>query len=340
MSFFATEPMTFTAARDFLAQKVNLPTQLGSLDLSLKVPARIRAQAFFSARVASANIVQGLRTEVEAVARGDYNYAEARGRLTTFLARQGYGIPDVGTKADQDLTNLASTRRLDLILRQNVAMAHAVGQREVAENPAVMEDLPCYEYLPSGAQHPRTEHMQFYGLILPKNDPFWATHYPPWEFGCDCAIGQTDAPPNAKTSGFKPGAPMDGHLDYNGRMTQLTGNESGFEFDSTPAAAFAEPDFSRIEDPDLRGQVETAFQQKFSMVKLSALTPAARKIKGSSEKPVALAATEAQAIHDWSSPEFEPMRTAMQASEAGLSAEPAALEKVAQLRSALQRLPA
>ena len=278
MSDFLTTPITFTGAQDFLAQKVNLPTALSALDLSLKVPARIRAQAFFSAKVASANILQALRTEVTAIARGDYNYATGRTRLKAFLSKQGYGVPDVGSAGERDLTELASTRRLDLILRQNVAMANAVGQREVAELPAVMEYLPCYEYLPSGAEHPRAEHMAFYGLILPKTDPFWATHYPPSEYGCDCGIGQTDEAPNGKTSGFKPHDPMNGHLDYNGRMTQLTENQSGFEFNSSPAAVFGNPDFSRIEDAGLRRQVEKSFADKFAGTSLAAYTPTAQKI--------------------------------------------------------------
>ncbi len=271
MSDFATTPLTFSAAQDFLAQKVDLPTALGSLDLSLKLPARIRAQAFFSARVASANILQALRKETEAIARGDYNYAEGRLRLKNFLSAQGYGVPPVGAKGERDLRDLASTRRLDLILRQNVAMAHAVGQREVAENPAVMELLPCYEY--STGPNPRPEHAAFDGLVLPKDDPFWATHYPPWDFNCNCLALDTAAQPNGKSSGFKSGSPMEGHLDHRG-MRQLTGNPSGFEFDSRPSGAFAKPDFSTIEDADLRSQVEDAFKHKFSGSALAAVKQA------------------------------------------------------------------
>ena len=268
MSDFATTPLTFSAAQDFLAQKVDLPTDLSSLDISLKLPARIRAQSFFSAKVASANVLQALRTEVSAIAHGDYNYAEGRARLKTFLQRQGYGVPPVGSKEERDVRDLASTRRLDLVLRQNVDMASAVGQREVAEDPAVMELLPCYEY--STGPNPRAEHAAFDGLVLPKTDPFWATHYPPWDFNCNCMVLDTEAAANGKSSGFKASSPMNGHLDYNG-MRQQTDNASGFEFDSTPAAAFGKPDFSTITDDDLRSKVEAAFKSKFSGVTAAAV---------------------------------------------------------------------
>ena len=263
MSEYLTAPSSFTSARDWLARKVDLPTALGSLDISIKLPARIRAQAFYSARVASAVIVQALRKEVTAIARGDYTYAEGRTRLKEFLARQGYGIPAVGSKEERDIKDIASTRRLDLILRQNVAMAHAVGQREVAEDPRVLEYLPCYEYAAVMDERTRDEHAALNGLILPKTDPFWRTHFPPWEFNCRCMALDTDAEPNGKTSGFKSRSPMNGRLDYNGRMQQLTENESGFEFDSSPAAAFADPDFSNIGDKDIRAKIEKEWIQKF-----------------------------------------------------------------------------
>ena len=48
------EPATFTAARDWFNQKANLPTNLSARELSNNLPAQIRNQAFFSAKVANA----------------------------------------------------------------------------------------------------------------------------------------------------------------------------------------------------------------------------------------------------------------------------------------------
>jgi len=328
MNDFATTPLTFTAAQDFLAQKVDLPTALSSLDISLKLPARLRAQSFFSAQVSSANILQALRTEVSAIAQGDYNYAEGRARLKTFLQRQGYGVPPVGSKGEGDIKDLASTRRLDLILRQNVAMAHAVGQREVAENPAVMELLPCYEY--STGPNPRAEHAAFDGLVLPKTDPFWATHYPPWDFNCNCMVLDTEAEPNGKSSGFKAHAPMAGHLDYKG-MRQHTDNASGFEFDSTPAAAFGKPDFSAIADEDLRSQVEAAFAKKFPAFGLASLNKASR-----AKATIGLQAPENAEAIKWLAEERALPNTVVGEDRALEDMNKTALRRVAQAEAALK----
>lgn len=261
MAAFLQKPVTFTAAKKFLDDKVDLPTALGSLDISNQIPARIRAQSFFSAKVPSANILQGLRKEVEAVARGDYNYAEGRLRLKQFLSKQGYGIPEPDAKEDSDVKTLASTRRLDLILSLNVAMAHAVGQREIAEHPAVMELLPCYEYVAVMDERTRDEHAELNGLVLPKTDPFWRSHFPPWDFNCRCMALDTDAAPNAKSGGFGQGGGANGTVDFNGPKNILP-NESGFEFPSAPGEVFTKPDFSVIEDPDLRAQIEERFSAK------------------------------------------------------------------------------
>lgn len=262
MPDFATAPLTFSAARDFLAQKVTLPTKLGALDISLQVPSRIRMQSFFSARVASAHILEGLRAEVDKIAAGKTDYVSARARLKEFLAKEGYVVPGVGEKGERDVRDLPSTTRLDLVLRQNVAMAHAVGQREVSEHEAVKELFPNYKYHAVLDENTRDEHAALDGLVLSKDDPFWATHYPPWEYNCRCIVTDTDEPVNGKTAGFKgkEDGGQYGRIDYLGRAHEIQPNQSGFVFDSDPAKAFEDTDFDSIKDDGLREQVRKDFQ--------------------------------------------------------------------------------
>lgn len=51
---------------------------------------------------------------------------------------------------------------------------------------------PNIEYLPSRAAVQRAEHKVFYGIVLPMNNPFWATHTPPIDWGCMCGSTNTD----------------------------------------------------------------------------------------------------------------------------------------------------
>lgn len=258
MPEYAKQPLPFTAAQRWLEQKVTLPTGLNSRQIANRIPARIRGQAFFSARVASARILERLRQEVTKLAAGESDYVSARARIKTFLARIGYGVPDVGTKEDRDIQRLESTARLDLILRQNVAMAHAVGQREVSENEAVVEIFPNYRYVANTDRHAR-----FDGLVLPKDDPFWATHYPPWEYNCQCMVIDTDEPVNGRSYGFAdtPEGGQQGRLEFKTSVIDVQPSTSGYVFRSSPQDAFDDPDFSRIEDDDLRASVEAEWRK-------------------------------------------------------------------------------
>lgn len=250
---YLIEPTTFDAAQRWLTRKISLPTALSAREIANQWPAGARNQAFFSARVASANILESLRAEVHAIAAGETNYADARARISEFLAKEGYGVPAPQTQGDRDLGDIASTRRLDLVLRQNVAMAHAVGQRQVSEHPYVAERYPCYRYVANTSRHENLD-----GTILPKTDPFWATYFPPWDYNCQCMAIDSDEEPNSRSVGYA--ATNEGGqvvaLDLRGRLFQMLPPESGFTFRSAPQEAFREFDLSAIDSPEIRASVE------------------------------------------------------------------------------------
>ena len=112
MSDFVEEPMTFTAARDWIANKVNLPTEMDSRAIANNLPGRIRMQAFLSSKVASANVLDALRQQVTDIAAGKIGYTEGRKRMTEFLSKQGYGIPLPGTPVDGSSFPTAATLRV------------------------------------------------------------------------------------------------------------------------------------------------------------------------------------------------------------------------------------
>lgn len=53
---------------------------------------------------------------------------------------------------------------------------------------------PNLKYLPSIAVSPRDEHMQFYGIVKPVEDPFWSSHLPPSDYNCKCSFEPTNEP--------------------------------------------------------------------------------------------------------------------------------------------------
>lgn len=208
--------------REFIANRVNLPTSKNSAQIAADIPPEIRARAFFSARVAEAHIIERFREISDRYSSGEISRDEARHLLRQYATVHG---KDDGSKG---LRNLASTARLNLILDQNAKMARAVGQYEAMHRPANLKMFPYVIYQASvGSRSPRDSHRKYDGMVIDKRDPWLRTHWPPWEFGCNCDLLNCSEK-KAKTLGsIKPmSKPEDVKIE----------SDSGFAFD--PATAF------------------------------------------------------------------------------------------------------
>lgn len=82
---------------------------------------------------------------------------------------------------------------------------------------------PNLEYMPSQSADPSDEHMQYYGIIKPVNDPFWDTALPPSRWGCKCWVRQTKADPTDQD--VEPPVPLpgiEGNPGKSGRVFSAT----------------------------------------------------------------------------------------------------------------------
>jgi hypothetical protein len=71
------------------------------------------------------------------------------------------------------------------------------GEFGTAEN---RELYPNIRWIASTATTPREEHMQYWGMVLPKDDPFWATSQPGNLWGCVCGWEETAMPPTGSSA--------------------------------------------------------------------------------------------------------------------------------------------
>jgi len=67
-------------------------------------------------------------------------------------------------------------------------MAYAAGRHAEMTQPDTLAAFPFWQYVHSGAQHPRKQHLAWNGLTLRADDPFWRTHYPPNGWKCGCRV--------------------------------------------------------------------------------------------------------------------------------------------------------
>jgi DNA topoisomerase I len=268
---------TYQQAQTWLANRTNVPTVLGSraLALSPDFPASAKAQSFYSAKVSEGHILDALRAEIDGIVSGTTDIASARMRLKTFLGTQGLPLDDIGWtdtpptgvteeqwKAHKKVTNLGSTRRLDLILKQNAGMAHAVGRREVSMDPDIRDRWPYFRYISALSSTTREDHAKYHDLVLPKTHPFWATHTGPWDYNCYCDIEDADQE-EADQVGLSNATAETVTNVTNGETIEITDNPSGYTFDIT-AAGSTDPndyDWATIQDTAL-GKTYKAEQAK------------------------------------------------------------------------------
>ena len=248
-----TDPSTIWAA-----SRENLLTTMGSSELADALPVAIRVNSFFSAKVAESRILDKLREVSDAYNSGSLGHSEARVMIKDFLGATRQKVPmkdylgqtkmyyppesDKSVQSDQsDMSNLASTARLDLIINQQEAMFSAVGQYAAGMDPDVKERFPCWEY--HVGPNARPDHAALDGLILNKDDEFWANHTPPWDFNCNCFLTNAEEPEPTSAAGKMLASTEQGWrvngIDYSGAAP-----ETGYMFN--PAEALRAPDLETV----------------------------------------------------------------------------------------------
>ncbi len=249
------------AELNYIRSRTNLPTGKGSSEIAKDIPARIRAQAFFSARVAEAHILDRFRQISDDYNTGRIGRDEARNLMMEYARRSGR---DDGTGG---LRNLASTARLNLIIDQNAKMARAVGEYERMYSPANLEAFPYVIFRASvGSKNPRLSHGEYDGMVFDKFDPWLRTHTPPLDFGCNCKLENCSRKKAEKLGGPVPMTPPE---------KVKVESKSGFSFD--PAHAFEEADLSSLHPMSRARIIEQAAEavrdQKLGNVGMIAAPP-------------------------------------------------------------------
>lgn len=129
----------------------------------------LRGRAFTVTGIEDAATLQRIRDTIADLPQGSV-WNEVKGNLVDELA------PYLGDGAE---------RRAELLLRTHAFQAFQASNWRVAQED---EDTTHLQYLATEDDRTRDSHLALNGLILPKDDPFWAKHFPPWEWGCRCRV--------------------------------------------------------------------------------------------------------------------------------------------------------
>lgn len=166
-----------------------------------------RQGAFTVGGVYKDDVLRGFKSEIDTALRSGATQQQTVKRFKDILG--GAGHRELGEF------------HLETVFRTNMQTAYGVGRRHAMEG--VSDVFPFWEYHTVGDDRVRPRHTALEGMILPANNSFWQSHYPPWDFNCRCSAVPTDE----ILAGYDPRNPS-GELDEFGEpVVQLSYGDDG-----------------------------------------------------------------------------------------------------------------
>lgn len=149
------------------------------------------AVAFTVAKAMRIDLLEDIRGAVDtAIAKG-ISVGEFKKQLRPILEAKGWwGRKDIEDPETGELrpATLGSNRRLKTIYDTNMRMAHSAGRWERAQR--LKDRRPYLRYVAVQDERTRQTHRGWHDTVLPVDDPFWDTHYPPNGWRCRCTVQQ------------------------------------------------------------------------------------------------------------------------------------------------------
>lgn len=214
------------------------------------------ARAFTVAKATQLDILADIRAELDkAIASGATLRTFAKALKPTLQAKGWWGEKEVidPKTGEKVLAQLGSATRLRTIYDTNLRQAQSAGRYERMQRTKARRPYARYVCVDDG--NTRAEHWRWHGLVLPIDDPFWDTHWPPNGWGCRCKVMQL-SDRDLERYGFKVGAaPAVETVTYvNERTGQRTRVPKGIDpsFDYNPGKVprgFTPPDNAPVLRP-------------------------------------------------------------------------------------------
>ncbi|MBA4799368.1 MAG: hypothetical protein H2043_18370 [Rhizobiales bacterium] len=153
------------------------------------------AYKFTVAKAVELDVLNAFRSTISTAISEGQGFESWKPQIEKELTRLGWWGPRMvsdptGAQPDR-MVNFASDRRLKTTFWANMNSARAAGQWERAQRSKRV--LPYVLYVRTTSSDPRVEHLQWVGLILPIDDPFWTTHWPPNGWQCKCQVRMISA---------------------------------------------------------------------------------------------------------------------------------------------------
>lgn len=174
-------------AVEFFRRKTNDTSSFAWQDIYAEEHARV----FTVAKVAQVDLLDDIRAAVDKAIAEGRTLRDFRKELQPTLVKKGWWGKQKMTDpitGEETEVQLGSPRRLRVIYDTNLRTAHAAGKWEQIERTKARR--PYLRYVALLDDRTRAEHRTWHGTVLPADDPWWETHYPPNGWNCRCSVQQ------------------------------------------------------------------------------------------------------------------------------------------------------
>ncbi len=178
------------------------------------------ASNFTVAKAMQVDVLSDIKKAVEQAIENGESFETFKKNLAPALQEKGWwGKKTMIDPVTGETVNaqLGSDRRLKTIYDMNTGQAYNQGRWQRTM------DSPLHPYLMyriGPSKNHRPDHQSWEGLILPKDDPWWDTHYPKNDWGCKCwtqAVSEARKK-QLEESGIKVPPAVSGNPGYTARV--------------------------------------------------------------------------------------------------------------------------
>ena len=186
----------FQEAIDYYRQKITLPTRMWR-----DIEGRSHDRAFVVAGAIKEGLLADLRAAIEKGVVGQSTLEQFRKEFAQIVEKHGWtGYAGSGSVAGR-------AWRTRVIYETNLTTAYAAGRYAQMTDPDIVKVFGHWRYRHAYyrvPERPREEHLNWDGLVLAYDDPWWDTHYPPNGWLCSCGV-EGMSKREMKAEGIEPG---------------------------------------------------------------------------------------------------------------------------------------
>jgi SPP1 gp7 family putative phage head morphogenesis protein len=135
-----------------------------------KLLPELRGRAFTVTGLEGIEVIQRVRDEIATLPEGAL-WDDVKGDIVKIM--------------DDAKFEGGSERRAEMLIRMHGFQAYQAGTYATG---MADDDTTHWQYLTMEDERVRPSHKALDGITLPKDDPFWEKHFPPWDWGCRCLV--------------------------------------------------------------------------------------------------------------------------------------------------------